>query len=50
MIFKVLEKEAALFDADQNQLEAQAAKFGAIPAKARARGELREAVLATRAG
>lgn len=50
MIFKVLEKEAALFDADQNQLEAQAAKFGAIPAKARARGELREAVLGTRAG
>ena len=49
MIFKVLEKEAALFDQEQNQHKAQAAKSREVPATASSKG-LRGAALATRAG
>jgi len=47
MIFKVLEKEAALFDQEESQHQAQAEKLREVPAASSSK-EFRGAALATR--
>ena len=47
MIFKVLEKEAALFDQEQSQQQARAEKLGEVPATSSSK-DLRGTTLATR--